>query len=259
MNLVLNSHPKIWSLDEDVFFLPSLYVYLFNPKMPPYVAFKLPEYAHMVPFIKMLPDPRVIWCIRDPLDAVWSMLALQLDVGGITAPWAAHTAGGWGEIMNSIWVLSDEQKSQLAGPMKEFQRLTNKFVGLSQSNKDLTGLIERKECAFMAALCWRIKNELPALYKAQGVDFHVARYEEIVTSPKERIAEILAYIGVDWDDKVLMHHRLHEGVSIGNTSNRRAIDKSSVGKGKKNLTQEEQDLIKSICHTTAKMWNYAFD
>jgi len=255
MNLVLNSHPKIWSIDEDVFFLPSIYAYLCNPRMPPFVAFKLPEYAHLLPFIKTLPDRRVIWCIRDPLDAVWSMVKLRLNLAGISASWAVHTGGGWGEIINSIWVLSEKQKSALAEPMKEFHRLTDKFVKLSQSTKDLT-VIEREECVFMAALCWRIKNEMPALYQAENIDFHIAKYEEIVAEPKERIEKVLDYIGAEWSDEVLRHHQKHEGKSIGETSNTRPIDKDSVGRGKENLTQAEQDIVKSICEQAATEWGY---
>ena len=254
LNLILNSHPKIWSIDEDIFLFQSIYRYLSVPQMPPFVAFKLPEYAHILPFIKMLPDIRVVWCIRDPIDTVWSMVKLQLTVKGVTAPWAVHpSGGGWSQIMNSYWVLSDESKNDLAAPMKEYFRISEKFSSLSL--KDLEN-IDRRDSVFMGALCWRIKNELPTMYKAEKIDFHTAKYEDLVANPKERIAEILHYIGVDWSDEVLKHHQLHRGGSIGDTSNTRSIDKKSVAQGKKNFSQEELSTIESICGKTAREWGY---
>jgi hypothetical protein len=80
-----------------------------------------------------------------------------------------------------------------------------------------------------------------------------------VTNPKEQISQILDYIGVEWREEVLIHHRLHEGTSIGNTSNTRGIDQNSLGEGEIHLTQEEQDLIKSICGDTARRWNFDFN
>ena len=55
MNLILDSHPKIWGIDEDRFDFPSIYGYLSAPIPAPFVSFKLPRYAHIMPFIEMLP------------------------------------------------------------------------------------------------------------------------------------------------------------------------------------------------------------
>jgi len=258
VNLILDSHPGIWGIDEDRFAFPSIYRYLAEPlpQTPPFVSFKLPQYAHILPFIEMLPKRRILWCIREPLDAVWSMIKLGSDRGVI--PWVAHPDGGWLEIVNSYWALNDKQQEQLKDHMMEFSRLTKKFVNISKSS-GATPEIDRRDCVFIGALCWRIKNELPSLYSARNIDFHVNSYEDLVTNPKDRIAETLDYIGIEWSDEVLMHHRLHKGMSIGNTSNTRAIDKNSLGAGKKNLSREEQELIKSVCENTAQTWNYTFD
>lgn len=260
INLILNSHPKIWGIDEDKFSFPYIYSYLSSPvpQALPFVSFKLPRYAHILPFIEMLPGCRVLWCIRDPMDVVWSMVKLNLNLGNINAPWAAHPGGGLSEITNSYLVLNDEQKGELRDHMAEFARLTEKFKNFPKSPENMTA-IDRRDCVFMGALCWRIKNELPRLYKARNIDFHVIRYADLVTNPKDQIAKILDYIGADWSEEVLMHHRLHKGVSIGNTSNTRAIDQNSLGMGKRNLSQEERDLIKSVCEKTAQSWNYIFD
>ena len=258
MNLILDSHPKIWGIDEDRFDFPSIYGYLSAPIPAPFVSFKLPRYAHIMPFIEMLPGCRVLWCIRDPLDTVASMVKLNLKVGNITAPWAIHPSGGWIEINTSYWILNDSQKADLRPHMEEFAKLSEKYKNRVQSNEGLTNF-DRRDCVFIGALCWRIKNELPTVYKERNIDFHVVKYGELVANPKDRIKELLDFIGIEWSDEVLMHHRLHKGMSIGNTSNTRAIDQSGVGSGKKNLSQEEQDLVKAVAGKTAQTWGYNFD
>jgi hypothetical protein len=256
MNLILDSHPAIWGIDEDKFVFPSIYSYLAAPmpQAPPFVSFKLPPYAHILPFMEMLPDCRVLWCVRDPVDVVWSMIKFGAE-NSDCIPWVAHPAGGWGEINNAYWVLGDEQKRELGGYMAEFTRLTEKFVKLANVPGSRMK-IERRDRVLIGALCWRIKNELPNLYKDRKIGFHVIRYADLVRQPQQRIADVLDYIGVDWDDKVLMHHRLHKGTSIGNTSNTRAIDQNSLGAGQRNLSEDERELIKTICGKTAKDWNY---
>jgi len=258
MNLILDSHPKIWGIDEDRFDFASIYGYLSVPMQAPFVSFKLPRFAHILPFIEMLPGCRVLWCIRDPLDTVASMVKLNLNVGNLTASWSVHPAGAWSEINTSYWVLNNAQKVELQAHMQEFGKLSEKFSNRLKAKEGLAD-VDRRDCVYMAALCWRIKNELPSLYKDRNIDFHVVRYADLVSNPKERIAEILDFIGIEWSDEVLKHHLLHKGTSIGNTSNTRAIDQSGVGSGKKYLSQEEQDLVKTICEKTATSWNYNFD
>ncbi|MEJ2567145.1 MAG: sulfotransferase [Gammaproteobacteria bacterium] len=264
MNLILNSHPRILSIDEDRFSFPFLYSYLYAPLpgAPDFVAFKLPRYAHMLPFIEMLPAGKVLWCIRDPLDVVASMVKLRLNMqmGGadVAIPWAAHPDGGWYEINSTYWALDEEQKRPLNAYMAEFGRLTEKFMNLAAAPENLK-TIERRDCVFIGALCWRIKNYLPSLYRERNIDFQTVRYEDLVTNPGERIAELLAYLGAEWSDEVLMHHRHHSGTSIGETANTRAIDRRSLGTGKNSLSVEERELAATICGETAAAWNYSFD
>ena len=259
MSLILDSHPKVCSVDEDRFFAPEIYRYLYSnlPEATPFIAFKLPQYAHMLFFIEALPGRRVLWCIRDPLDVVWSMVKLRWPIGDIMVPWAAHPRGGWFEITTTYWSLNEEQRGKLNEHMTKFARISEKLVTLARSpEKEKLTKIDRQDCVFIAALCWRIKNELPWRYRASNIDFYVIRYEDLVTNPRDRIAEILDYISVDWSEEVLNHQHLHKGISIGNTSNTRAIDQKSLQNGKRNLSQEEQELVKVICGDTALKWNY---
>lgn len=264
MNLILDSHPRIWSIDEDKFDFPALYSYLQTPlpQAPEFVSFKLPRFAHMLPFIAMLPTCKVLWCVRNPLDVVASMISLKLKMqmgdAEVDIPWAVHPNGGWFDVNSTYWTLDEKQKRGLNDHIAEFGRLTEKFTQLSASPENLKN-VDRRDCVYIGALCWTIKNYLPSLYREGNIDFHPVRYEDLVTNPRERIAELLDYLGTDWDDQVLMHHRMHNGTSIGKTSNSRAIDQNSLGTGKNSLTPEEQELVASICGEAAAIWNYTFE
>lgn len=115
-----------------------------------------------------------------------------------------------------------------------------------------------RDCVFIGALCWRIKNCLPSLYCQRTIDFQTVIYEDLATNPAERIAELPAYLGAAWSDEVLMHHRLHSGTSIGETANARAIDRRNPGTGKNSLSAEERELVATICGETVAEWNYTF-
>jgi hypothetical protein len=237
------------SLDEDEFDYPSINTYLHAPCLPHFVSFKLPRYAPVLSFIKNLKDLRVIWSIRDPIDSVWSMVKLQMELDGTNfVAWAAHPDCAQYEILNSHCVLDEAVKLDLAQDMSKFEMIAKKDP--KERN--------RQESIFTGALCWSIKNELPPLYKAENISFFTVRYEILVTTPEDTIKEILGYVGASWSDTVLKHHELHDGVSIGNTSNTRPIDSSGIGCGVENLTQEEVGLIKKVCTKTAEKWDYHF-
>lgn len=237
MRLVLNSHPKILSIDEDRFHFPSINTYLNAPWLPRYVCFKLPSYAPLLQLLRGIPNLRVIWCVRDPIDTVWSMMKLKMNIDNKqSVPWAAHPDCAQTEIVNSFWSLNEVKKQELSEHMNKFQVIANKNP-LERS---------RSDNIFTGALCWTIKNSLPERYKEENIEIHTVRYEILVTSPKHTIKSILEYIGVDWSDDVLGHHNKHEGLSVGNTSNTRPIDNRSVGQGIEGFTQEETEYIRKI-------------
>lgn len=260
LNLILDSHPAIRGIDEDRFDFPSIYRLLLEPfpGSPSHIALKLPMYAHMLPVIEMFRERRIVWCIRDPFDAVWSMVKLRMPFVGADISWAIHPLGGWREITNTYWAVDERLRGYLNPHMDEFVRTTQKLHELMQSPEGQRK-IDRRDCVFMGALCWRIKNELPSLYQGRNVSYHVVRYEDLVTNPGACLADLLAHLGVDWNDGVLEHHSLHEGTSIGETSNVRAIDQNSLGRGKMNLSSDEQALIRQVCHPAASRWDYTLD
>lgn len=246
MNLILDSHPDFHCVDEDQFIIWLINAYVNMHFGKPCVSFKLPRLASMLPVIKSLPDRRILWCVRDPLDVVHSMVKLQLAYQDGKVSWAAHPGGGQMDILNGYWALDASNQERLKPHMARFSMI---------SKKDPPDR-NREECIFSSALCWTIKNEITARYDQEQISYHIVRYEELVTEPREQIAAILEYIGVPWNDDVLRHHELHEGRSIGNTSNTRKIDSSSVAQGAGQFSGEEIDLIKSVCDETAHKWHY---
>ena len=109
---------------------------------------------------------------------------------------------------------------------------------------------------FLGALCWRLKQELLAIYDTESITYHVIQYENLISQPKEVIYKLLAFIGVPWHANVLCHHQLHHGTSVGLTDNTRAIDCSNTGKWKNALSDEQLAIIKSLCGVTARRYAY---
>jgi hypothetical protein len=250
MNLILDSHPDILSIDENRFSYPDLNTYLNAAWLPSFVAFKLPRYASSIPFIKDLKGLRVIWCIRNPLDTVWSMMKLQLPLPDANqVSWSVHPSGARAEILNGYWALEDEIKSDIEPYMFKYTEIMNKKPEQRS----------RLDSVFIGSLCWKIKNELPSLYESKDIRFLQVKYEELVTESETNIEKLLEYIGVDWDEDVLRHHELHKGTSIGNTDNERPIDSKGVDAGLKNLSDEEVDLVLDMCGRTAEKCGYLLD
>ena len=246
MNLILDSHPDVYSIDEDKFSIWLLNAYIHMQYGKPCVSFKLPRAAPMLSFIRGLPEARVLYHLRDPLDVVYSMVKLNISFQDSSVSWAAHPGCAQLDIMNGYWVLGDEARQRLKPHVERFSDISKKHP---QERS-------REECILSGALVWAIKNEIPAVYDAAGISYHVVRYEDLVTAPRDVIAAALEYIGIPWDDNVLRHHELHEGSSIGLTSNTRKIDNRSVAQGKNNFNAEEIALIRSVCAETADKWQY---
>ena len=246
MNLILDSHPDIYCIDEDKFSIWLLNSYIHMQYGKPYLSFKLPRAASMLSFIKDLPDARVLYHLRDPLDVVHSMVKLKIKFENTLVSWAAHPACAQSEITNGIWILDDDVRERLHPHIVRFSEISRKHP--QERN--------REECILSGALCWAIKNEIPAVYDAEGISYHIIRYEDLVTAPRDIIADALDYIGIRWDDNVLRHHELHQGRSIGLTSNTRKIDNRSVAQGKSNFNADEIALIQSVCGDTADKWHY---
>jgi hypothetical protein len=247
LHLILDSHPEIRSVDEDRYEDSRRDEYLGSPAYGPVVSFKLPRVAWNADFIRGFPDVRTIWCVRDPRDVVSSMLRLRLPLAdGAEVSWAAHPHGAEYELHFALPRLSAGVSRFLDGRRRRFQRL----------RRTPPAERSREQQLLLAALCWQVKNEL--FFRNRAVlDMHLLRYERLVREPEATLREVLRAIGVEWDDRVLEHHRLHRGTSIGGTDNTRPIDAGNTGKWEGELSPREVATVVSVCEGTAAKFGYA--
>jgi len=248
LNLILDSHPEITGIDEMDADASELQSYLTHPRYHPCVTLKLPAACHEVKAINSLvPNLKVIWCIRDPRDVVLSMASLRLQISEAeTMAWVNHPQGARREIANCFPALSANAKTRLLPYLK-------KYSGIEQQPP---GSRSRDSAIFTGALCWEIKNNIPETYEEAGIEYLVVHYEKLISTPRETIKAVLDFMGLDWHDDVLRHHRLHSGMSIGNTDNAAPINHSNMRKWEKGLSAAQISIISALCTETAKKFKY---
>jgi hypothetical protein len=241
MHLILNSHPEIVSIDE-AHYIPNQHQnYLNNPDYGPNVAFKLPTTAHN---IKSLTQHRgkIIWMLRDPRDVVCSMLKLVINAYNVKCPWACHPAGSGAEIYHSASTICEYLKEPLESLLQDYYPIAVKP----------TEIRNRHDAIVAGALCWELKNRLLQIYQQEGIDFHLLSYDALIASPQTVLLEVVEYLELPWNDDMLRHHQLHNGMSTGNTDNTRPIDPKNNKKWQSFFSDEEVELVMSYCAATAK-------
>ncbi len=248
LNLVLDSHPDITGIDELDFDKVPLREYLDSPKYQTCVSFKLPRAAHQVGILEAaMPGVKVLWCIRDPRDVILSMMTLSLKSADETSlPWVASPLGAKLEIERSAGTLQKSVSGELAEHYKTYRAIAEK--------QPASWLPE--ESAFVASLCWRVKQELLVEYDAMGIGYHIVHYENLIRDSEDTIRDVLQFIGVPWHNNVLKHHQLHTGVSVGGTVNSRPIDASNTGKWVTALDARTLSIIKNVCSDAAAKHGY---
>ena len=246
LHLILDSHPEIASIDEDKFIETKLTDYLEDNKTPNNVSFKLPDYVHAFDRIRSWPNLKVLFCIRDPRDVVSSMTTLTLPMGPFEAPWVAHPLGGALQIYYCARLLAQLTKKDISEHLINYPIIAVKPARERSHDDNI----------YSAALCWRLINQLHPLYRRINTPVGVVPYEKLVESPKQILEEIMQFLGLPFHDDLLRHHELHEGESIGNTDNKRAIDSSSKGKWKDALSDNDLDVVRELCGPLAKEFGY---
>lgn len=247
LNLILNSHPSITAIDEMDFDVSHITQYLSSPDFHPCVAFKLPTIAHEVASFEAIPALKVLWCIRDPRDTVASMVKLsmpQQDASSVC--WALASVGGFYEISSALKVLGCTFNP-------ERLKLATLFHQIQQKPSDQ---LSHQDALFCAAFCWRLKQELLSLYSRLHVSHFLVRYEHLVRNPEDTLRQVLSFLTLPWDDAVLHHDRLHQGIAVGDTDRSRPIESSSIGKWQTFLTHDDLRLIESLCGQMAAKYGY---
>ena len=240
--LILDSHAQVTGIDE-----PQFYSSARSDSQPAErIAYKLPMMAHEIGTLVERTDLQVVWCLRDPRAVVSSMLTLELAMGQGSVPWIHSPHGGIREIECCAAVLGTTLH-------RERQALLTRFAEIRKKPPPLR---RREEGIFAAALCWRLKQELLLLYRQLELPLHLVRYEELVQQPKPTITSLLEWLNLPWHEDVLRHHQLHQGRSIGDTDNQRAIDATGTEKWRKSLQSEDLAVIRQTCGDLAVQLGY---
>lgn len=190
---------------------------------------------------------KVLWCIRDYRDVVASMIKLTLDLNGKKVPWAMHPAGGLREIKTCSDPLKDRLSMELKGYLEKFNTLMANYANVKYSDDEII---------FLAALCWRLKQEQLPLYDENQIDYRVVYYENVIQEPEDEIKRNLNFLGVEWHENVLKHHELHSGFSVGKTDNTRPIDKSNMRNWLNAFTPDQMKIITEICGNMGAKFGY---
>lgn len=247
LHLILDSHPGNTGVDETAFGKKPLDEYLESPQYHPNVSFKLPAATFQFEFIKTIPGIKVIWCIRDPRDVVLSMLNLKVKISEHeTVPWVLHPGGARREIDNIVSSIQGKMSPGLSVLYQKYKALTVKQP--AQWTRD--------EQIFTASLCWRMKNELLPVYQDLGIPCHLLPYESLVGNPEPTLRALLQFIELPWHDNVLNHHKLHRGVSIGDTENSRPIDSANTRKWVQAFDAATLKIIEDTCADIADRLGY---
>lgn len=96
------------------------------------------------------------------------------------------------------------------------------------------------------AICyWKYKNTAFLRMKKLNWDIKLINYQHLVEKPKEQIENILKFLNIKWDEKVLQHHKIkhtevfNNNLTLGNNKANRPIDQKSLIKWQKILSPED--------------------
>jgi protein-tyrosine sulfotransferase len=240
MGLILNSHPSILNLDEDIFVDKK------QLSLDKITSIKLPEQSANVDYIKneLKPDA-VIWMVRNPFDVIKSMMTLKLSSNRTESEcWGATFSHV--EINRMLQYLPKKYTQGHAGLLD----LYLKSLAYSKDRLSEKGII------LSSITCWVLKQECYQYLIDSGLSVYKLHYEDLVSSPKPVLAKLFDFIGIGWHDNLLKHHELHSGYSIGNTLNSRAIDQSSLFYSDGFFNDSELSLISELTESKRRTFHY---
>ena len=226
--LMLQAHPQIKGIDETEFPSPypfpsslALYYYQLQKKS---LCLKLPEHIFNVEYIaRHFPQAKILWIVRNPYSVISSMSLLK------------NTQGSWIKRCGAT----------------ELKRLIPFFPEINQLDLDSLDEIS------LATMVWKYKNQALNIYKAKGLQVFDFKYEDLVADPQTMMSDILKFLGLDWSDRVLEHHKFHQPNKTypGNTKGDKALDTSRKSSQPK-LTESEQNTVISLAEELINYYGY---
>jgi len=167
---------------------------------------------------------KIVFLLRNPLDTVCSMMKLKL--------------------LHSSWL------ERVCLPVLERKLSESEFVEAFQDDI-LAATNAADRLAASGALYWKCKTGALLRYMKSGLPVHPVIYEQLVTTTATVMREVLGFLGVEWQESVLQHHRRSHsqivgGKAMGGTDPSRSVDGESVGQWKRSLTREQIEIVRRI-------------
>lgn len=256
LRLILESHTEISCFDE-----PKSYDLLRDKQKlasiiskesdKKWIGFKIPilteqlankklhDYSLPYELVNFYQKETLVFVIRDVRDVICSMKNLLVE----NSTWLHH----WGVPIVEYWI-------------KNSVKFRNEFDSEIKIAKNST----EYELS-MASLYWKYKNKSYFRYLKLG-NFPIIKiiYEDLVKQSKETINSIIEFLGLEWEDSLLQHHRLdhketdERGLTVGNTNVHLPIGRFHVGRYKNELNENQLNEIMSISGDLMKSFGYNF-
>jgi len=247
LRLILDSHPRIKCYDETIAYdiltggprqclssgkaSPDIAAYGFKiPRFSEQLTWKEfvdPDYGRFPSFYR---DEKTLFIVRNVCDVVSSMITLRADA-----------KQSWIE-RYGIQILEKTLAAKESG-----RGLLEKFKGLERKGFPIH---------LVGALYWEAKNHGMISMIRCGLPVMPICYERFVSSPHDHLLKMMKFLGLGWHADVLTHHQLqHEeldvnGLAIGNTDPKRAIDTLSIGRAIGVLQEDQRESIKEFVRAT---------
>lgn len=104
------------------------------------------------------------------------------------------------------------------------------------------------EDVILSAIFWRYKTETFDRLEEPKL---LVGYKDLVTNPKKTIKKVVKFLGLPWSNQLMMHYifehdEVVDGIAMGGTTVARPVDKISLTKWKRVLTNDEIEEIRKI-------------
>ena len=160
------------------------------------------------------PDAKFVFMLRNIYAVVNSMMELG---------WADHFAIS--EVARAILGISNWYNQYSIIP----------YLGKACHNNDILKI---------ATMCAYLKSYMLREYHEHGLDVYPIRYEELVSSPTITTKALSDFLGIEWHEDLLAHHRIYKDApAYAGNDPKRPIDEASVDKWRSVLSNEQRETI----------------